>query len=216
MAFQTNHTAPSGFVADAQLKDGSSLGTWLWNDIGAGSGTLLITLRARRIGRPDRFAVEQKLGTGPWALVSRETIRQYAETAPPTAADNASPDVTKTYTNIQAWIDYVATSAELNALGLSTGSPIPSLPNSFLIQFTQDANGKVKPYYEPIDPAKQQQELNDLLKSSLTVSNNSLTQSVAGGTEGMTTGDWVRVGVVGGVVGVLVFLAIKFLGKKKR
>lgn len=215
MAFQTNHTAPSGFVADAQLKDGSSLGTFLWFDIAASTGTIVITLRVRKIGRSDRFAVEQKLGTGGWSLVGRETIRQYAETAPPTDDDNAAPDVTKTYTNIQSWIDYIASSAELNALGLSTGSPIPSLPNSFLVNFIQDANGKVKPYYEPIDPAKQQQELNDLLKSSLVMSAAPKQDGTPPSTEGMTTGDWVRVGVVGAVVGVVVFVAIKFFGKKK-
>lgn len=172
MAFQTNHTAPGDFVADAQLKDGSSLGTWLWFNLGSGTGTQNVTLRARKIGRNDRFAVERKLGTGDWTLVGRESLRMYAETAPPTAADNAAPDVSKTYTNMQAWLDYVASTAELQALGYATGGPIPATPNSFLIPFTMDANGKVKPYYEPIDPAKQQQELTDLLKSSLVSANS--------------------------------------------
>lgn len=218
MAFQTNHTAPSGFTAGAQLKDGSSLGTWLWLNIGAGTGTLLVTLRARKLARNDRFAVEEKLGSGDWRLVGRESLRAYAEQAPPTAADNAAPDVTKTYTNIQAWIDYVATQAELNALGLTTGAPIPVLPNSFLINFVQDADGKVKPYYEPIDPAKQQQELNDLLKTSLmssVVTGTGTNGEVTTGSGSMTTGDWVRVGLVGALIGLIIYGAAKLLGGKK-
>lgn len=214
MAFQTNHTAPGGFVAGAQLKDGSPLGDWLWYDLAAGTGTIRVYLRARRIGRTDRFAVEQKLGTGGWALVGRESLRQYAETAPPTASDNASPDVTKTYTNMQAWLDYVATTAELQALGYTTGGPINTVPNSFLIQFYMDADGKVKPYFDPIDPAKQQAELNDLLKSSLVATQASLTgRSLDGNGTGTGSTNWLRVGLV--VVGVALggFLIWKLVKK---
>ena len=210
MAFQTNHTAPSGFVANAQLKDGSSLGTWLWNDLAAGSGTLVVTLRVRKIGRNDRFAVEQKLGSGGWQLVGRESLRQYAETPPPTASDNASPDVTKTYTNMQSWLDYVASTAELQALGYTTGGPIPTLPNSFLVPFIQDADGKVKPYYEPIDPAKQQQELNDLLKSSLVMSASPIFKAAPDAAGGST--NWVRVGAVvvgAAVIGFVIYKLVK-------
>jgi len=199
MAFQTNHTAPGGFVADAQLKDGSSLGTWLWYDLGTGSGTHLIEMRTRRLSRSDRFGIELKSGTGPWQLVGREALRNYAESAPPTAAtvapNVAAPDVTKTYTNIQSWIDYVATTAELNALGLTTGAPLSNTPNSFLINFTMNGDGKVKPYYEPVDPAKQQQELNDLLKSSLTVTSQQFLPKTANA-DGTTSTNWVKVGVV--------------------
>lgn len=199
MAFQPNHTAPGGFVADAQLKDGSSLGTWLWYDLGTGSGTVLVEMRTRKLTRNDRFGVELKAGTGPWQLVGREALRVYAETAPPTAATVAptvgTPDVTKTYTNIQAWIDYVATTSELNALGLTTGAPLANTPNSFLINFVQDANGKVKAYYEPIDPAKQQQELNDLLKSSLTVQSQAFLPKTAN-SDGTTSTNWGKVAVV--------------------
>ena len=215
MAFQTNHTAPGGFVADAQLKDGSSLGTWLWYDLGTGSGTLLVELRTRKIGRNDRFAVEQKLGAGPWQVVGREALRNYAETAPPAAATVAPtagvPDVTKTYTNIQSWIDYVASSSELLALGISTGSPLSNTPNSFLIPFVLNADGKVKPYYEPIDPAKQQQELNDLLKSSLTATSQQFLPKTPNA-DGTTSTNWVKVIVVvivGGAVGFVIWKLAK-------
>lgn len=217
MAFQTNHTAPGGFVADAQLKDGSSLGTWLWYDLGTGSGTLLVELRTRKIGRNDRFAVEQKLGTGPWQVVGREALRNYAETAPPAAATVAPtagvPDVAKTYTNIQAWIDYVATSAELSALGISTGSPLSNTPNSFLIPFVMNADGKVKPYYEPIDPAKQQQELNDLLKSSLTVSSQAFLPKTANA-DGTTSTNWGKVAVVVVVGAAIAYGIYRFIKGK--
>jgi len=214
MAFQTNHTAPGGFVADAQLKDGSSLGTWLWYNVGAGSGTQTVELRTRKIGRTDRFAVERKLGAGDWTLVGREALRLYADTPPPTAADNAAPDVSKTYTNIQSWIDYAASTSELQALGYATGGPIPFLPNSFLISFTQNADGKVKPYYEPIDPAKQQQELNDLLKNSLTSTNQSITfqnKNTDGTPNGST--NWGKVLLVLGGVSLVAFVIYKLVKK---
>ena len=216
MAFQTNHTAPGGFVADAQLKDGSSLGTWLWYDLGTGSGTHLIEMRTRKMTRNDRFAIELKAGSGPWQLVGREALRIYAESGPPTAATVAptvaAPDVSKTYTNIQGWIDYVATTAELNAAGLTTGSPLPNTPNSFLIPFTMNADGKVKPYYEPIDPAKQQQELNDLLKSSLTATSQQFLPKTPND-DGTTSTNWVKVIVVV-VVGAAVGFVIWKLAKK--
>lgn len=217
MAFQTNHTQPSGFVADAQLRDGNSLGSWLFWNFGTDPRSVAAwVLRIRKSSRLDRIVLERKVGSGGYAVVSREDVRQLFSDAPPTASDNTAEDVTKKYSNGQAWVDYVATDAELRAMGLTPGQPITAVPSYDLVPFMQSADGKVKPYSEPIDLDKDLSDLSNIVKSSF------MTSSAVAGTPAAAQGagvNWMRVGiVVVVVVGVVAggVALYKYFTKKKR